>query len=239
MRLPCHRAGRCPPCPKRRESSHRGVLVLSIPPSLSPCTGLGVALLVLSGVREQHTARHQGPWRVSRVGSGLLAGAARRQVPTVVVCYRGVLSPRTTQAPWSSVRAQHMHAAPLTSELPAAPSSTCWCIGVFLEHTLSRRCPRRLVTQGSMRGRYLRHPDDCGGTTGVDVEEQHICARLEELGAVLPHNWRADTIICTQVFEHVVDQAAAVRELSAALAPRGHIIWSAPFLEKYHRAVMH
>jgi hypothetical protein len=83
---------------------------------------------------------------------------------------------------------------------------------------------------------YLRHPDECQGRSGIDTSQRLVCARLEELRSVLPPTWFADTIICTQVFEHVQEPQRAIRQLAAALKPQGHLIFSVPFLEKYHRA---
>jgi hypothetical protein len=83
---------------------------------------------------------------------------------------------------------------------------------------------------------YLRHPDECQGRSGIDTSQRLVCARLEELRKVLPPTWFADTIICTQVFEHVQEPQRAIRQLAAVLKPQGHLIFSVPFLEKYHRA---
>jgi hypothetical protein len=38
------------------------------------------------------------------------------------------------------------------------------------------------------------------------------------------------------VFEHVWDEREALAALAALLRPKGHLLWSAPFLERFHRA---
>ena len=84
----------------------------------------------------------------------------------------------------------------------------------------------------------IAHPDgpECQGRSGFYAQQRLICARLEQFRAVVPAGWVADTIVCTQVFEHVQHPSSAMTALVSALAPGGFLIWSAPFLEKYHRA---
>ena len=84
----------------------------------------------------------------------------------------------------------------------------------------------------------IAHPDgpEGQGRSGFYAQQRLICARLEQFRAVVPAGWVADTIVCTQVFEHVQHPSSAMTALVSALAPGGFLIWSAPFLEKYHRA---
>ncbi len=49
----------------------------------------------------------------------------------------------------------------------------------------------------------------------------------------LPDN-SFDTIICTQVFEHIQQPWLAVKEIQRLLKPNGKCILTAPFLEPYH-----
>ena len=43
-------------------------------------------------------------------------------------------------------------------------------------------------------------------------------------------------MVCMQVFEHVRAPREAIEQLRAVMRPGGHVVWSAPFLEKYHMA---
>ena len=47
---------------------------------------------------------------------------------------------------------------------------------------------------------------------------------------------RAGPPLPAQVFEHVRDPGRAAAELASVTAAGGHVVWSAPFLERFHRA---
>lgn len=64
-------------------------------------------------------------------------------------------------------------------------------------------------------------------TTGHDV----VCDILD-----IPSHEAADTVLCTEVLEHVPDPAASFRHLSELVKPGGHLIVTVPFLSLMHQA---
>uniref|UniRef100_A0A7S0EH38 Methyltransferase type 11 domain-containing protein n=1 Tax=Hanusia phi TaxID=3032 RepID=A0A7S0EH38_9CRYP len=84
----------------------------------------------------------------------------------------------------------------------------------------------------------LRHPSDliCGGKFAISSDLRVICSSLDRLPPLLPPQFNVSLIISTQVFEHVEDDQAAIRSLVEVMAPGAHLLWTTPFLEKYHRA---
>lgn len=57
---------------------------------------------------------------------------------------------------------------------------------------------------------------------------QALDVPVESLEAVLPHDWRADSIVCMNVLEHIEDDVAALRSFVRRLAPGGLIIITVP-----------
>lgn len=54
-------------------------------------------------------------------------------------------------------------------------------------------------------------------------------------GAVLPlGDGEADTVLCTETLEHVLDTASFLRELNRALSPGGRLILTVPFAARWH-----
>jgi SAM-dependent methyltransferase len=54
-------------------------------------------------------------------------------------------------------------------------------------------------------------------------------------GAVLPlGDGEADTVLCTETLEHVLDTAPFLRELKRALSPAGRLILTVPFAARWH-----
>jgi SAM-dependent methyltransferase len=67
--------------------------------------------------------------------------------------------------------------------------------------------------------------------TSLNYPEFDLCAQLELAQ-------RFDVVICEQVIEHVVDPAAAARNLRVLCRPGGQVIVSTPFLIRVHELPM-
>jgi len=70
-------------------------------------------------------------------------------------------------------------------------------------------------------------------TTFDILPNENIDVVGDILNTQLPKN-SFDTIICTQVFEHIQQPWLAVKEIQRLLKPNGKCILTAPFLEAYH-----
>ncbi len=68
--------------------------------------------------------------------------------------------------------------------------------------------------------------------TSLDFPEFDLCAPLT-VGRTF------DVVICEQVIEHVVDPAAAARNLRGLCASGGHVVVSTPFLIRIHELPMY
>jgi len=84
---------------------------------------------------------------------------------------------------------------------------------------------------------YDGHGDSVGLQTGVwDVSEIDIVSDILEIPE---KDGSFDTIICTEVFEHIPDPTGALVEFNRLLRPGGVLILTAPFASLTHFAPYH
>jgi SAM-dependent methyltransferase len=74
-----------------------------------------------------------------------------------------------------------------------------------------------------------------GGKEGPYTQGKGYCGDLHNISTVIPANM-FNTIICTQVFEHIERPWVAVKELYQILAPDGLLIFSVPHMYMLHTA---
>ena len=78
----------------------------------------------------------------------------------------------------------------------------------------------------------------CTAVTSVDVEQrsEHVdlVADVQDLSALQSDSF--ETVLCTQVLEHVPRPRDAAREIARVLAPEGRLILSVPHLSAIHEA---
>lgn len=73
------------------------------------------------------------------------------------------------------------------------------------------------------------------GSRGASVEGDTVRGDILDLASRLPQlRGSFDFIQCTQVFEHVRRPHVAAATLAELLRPGGVVVWTAPFLEKFH-----
>ncbi len=59
---------------------------------------------------------------------------------------------------------------------------------------------------------------------------------VSDITAIPANDHSFDAVLCTEVFEHVPDPGAAIREIARLVRPGGHIILTAPFCSLTHFA---
>lgn len=113
-------------------------------------------------------------------------------------------------------------------ELGLAPLLARDARGVLLDAGAGRLAHRRAVARLPRVARYV----------SLDVERTH--RGLDTLGDLvrgLPFpDWTFDSVLCSQVLEHVPDPVAAVHEIARVLRPGGTLILSVPHLSFVHGA---
>ena len=84
---------------------------------------------------------------------------------------------------------------------------------------------------------YDGHGNDVGLQTGIwDVSDIDI---VSDILKIPEKDSSFDTIICTEVFEHIPDPTAALAEFYRLLRPGGELILTAPFASLTHFAPYH
>jgi SAM-dependent methyltransferase len=110
-----------------------------------------------------------------------------------------------------------------------------WAVREFLK----QRSPRRVLEIGSGLG-YLTFALNKAGyaATGIDLSSEavqaatarfgahYVCSTLEDFGRAHPQ--RFDTIVMTEVIEHLVDPAATIEAAFALLEPGGSLFITTP-----------
>jgi SAM-dependent methyltransferase len=79
--------------------------------------------------------------------------------------------------------------------------------------------------------------DGVGDGSGLQTGEFDF-SRIDIVCDILdiPEEWKFDTVLCTEVLEHVPDPAAALRKISRLVAPGGELLVTAPFCSITHFA---
>ncbi|HYH16768.1 MAG TPA: methyltransferase domain-containing protein [Flavisolibacter sp.] len=62
---------------------------------------------------------------------------------------------------------------------------------------------------------------------------------ISDITAIPLPDFSVDAIMCTEVFEHIPDPVAAVKEFSRLVRPRGYVLITAPFASLTHFAPYH
>lgn len=62
---------------------------------------------------------------------------------------------------------------------------------------------------------------------------------ISDIGSIPEPDGSFDAILCTEVFEHIINPVEAVQEFSRLLVPGGHLIITAPFCSLTHFAPYH
>lgn len=103
--------------------------------------------------------------------------------------------------------------------------------------------PLSLLDFGCGSGKHRRRVEECGYTyTGVDLVDTTGFNSTRTDDAIITYEGEAlpfkdasfDVVYSSQVFEHVLDPYASMRECRRVLKPRGAFIGSVSFLEPYH-----
>jgi SAM-dependent methyltransferase len=95
------------------------------------------------------------------------------------------------------------------------------------------------VGSGAQPFRDLVRPDVRYIAVDIDEAERQFGYRAPDTryfrGSVLPlGDGEADTVLCTETLEHVLDTAPFLRELRRALSPGGRLILTVPFAARWH-----
>lgn len=114
-----------------------------------------------------------------------------------------------------------------------------WRLHRLTEPLLERHARGKLLDVGSGRAPYHDRLRARGvQVLTLDVEdrsgETDIIGDLQDMPEV--ESASVDTVLCTQVLEHVPRPWDAVREIARVLAPGGHLILSVPHLSAIHEA---
>ena len=118
-------------------------------------------------------------------------------------------------------------------------SLATWRLHRLTEPLLDRAARGRLLDAGSGRAPYLSALRSRGvEIVTLDVEDRSgttdLVADLQDMPEV--ETASMDTVLCTQVLEHVPRPWQAVAEIARVLAPGGHLILSVPHLSAIHEA---
>ena len=155
-----------------------------------------------------------------------------------------------------------MTTLPLTPTA-AAPQATTYTVGAnneatrhaWVEQTL-RTIPAgaRLLDAGAGEQRYrplcahlnyvsqdFARYDGRGDGTGLQTQawDQSRLDIVCDITSIPEPDGSFDAVLCTEVFEHLPEPAAALREFARLLKPGGHLILTAPFCSLTHFAPFH
>ena len=150
-----------------------------------------------------------------------------------------------------------------TQPPPQSTPSATWDVGrhneatraEWVERTL-RRIPRgwRLLDAGAGEGRYrptcahldyvsqdFARYDGHGDAAGLQTKtwDQSRLDLVCDITAIPEPAASFDAVLCTEVFEHLPDPLAALREFARLLKPGGCLVLTAPFCSLTHFAPFH
>lgn len=118
-------------------------------------------------------------------------------------------------------------------------SLATWRLQRATEPVLERHARGRLLDAGCGRAPHLEALRARGvAIVTLDVEDRggstDLIADLQDMPEV--KSGSVDTVLCTQVLEHVPRPWQALAEIARVLAPGGHLILSVPHLSAIHEA---
>ncbi|GMH44039.1 hypothetical protein BSKO_11973 [Bryopsis sp. KO-2023] len=75
----------------------------------------------------------------------------------------------------------------------------------------------------------------CGGKQGKFLEKHGLgfCGDVHTADQAIPANFM-DSVLATQVFEHLHDPFTAIKQVYRILKPGGVLLWTAPFISVFH-----